>query len=712
MDHIGKFLHFFIGCLQIVNVKEVMEEDNLQLANLRRILEKLLDEICYVSMEKLGVFSMIDTKSSVTINQFLTCLQALILHCSYDLTNENVANITRLFEKHQTVINEAKKIQENTKKSMKRGKNQTEVSIAPGKKVELVFDCLWDLKACGNFLKIFFEPNVNEKINEIKQNSNLCRFVLKSTAENILHLSTAPDYLKFKHSKSSFTALVDSSAIIYKQIKLDAFEKLYSEFDEECAVAMSEAFKNSILTMDSIYNSAQKWQEFLQKVTGKGNMIDAMINDVIRQLQSIIEWAFDDENKKSDEENGVKVVANLFIAMETIFRNFQSLPNAYAREAYTWLLQFCQTHANINKNLQMINRILFQFMMQQDAGCTIAESTAHKIAATYTLLDETLQAPDDATQNELLSINSVTIDQTFFSFTAVVKKQIEDVEFCISRMNSFNAVLKIPGQPSHNENAEAMKVLEMSTVIKLASLGRIIGRLCNARFSAHGAHIETIGRVVTNYFICLGNLMKHFNQHFEVKKLDYQFIPLEMLLKEVKGTVLKAYALSPYIEELYEQEQKKAAKANAGKKKKVVVIKELKYSSRLVGAAEKLTTIVQRFDKLASRNFSKYMYSGEVRDFRISEGNTLHEESSEDEIVEQASENEAVSESNESEPSSAVPKKRLKRLVLSSDETNSESEDSPIAPQPLRADGFAKNLKKIVKRAKEKAATAKTRKRK
>lgn len=689
-----------------------MEENNLQLANLRRILEKLLDEICYVSMEKLGVFSMIDAETSVTINQFLNCLQALILHCSYDLTNENVANITRLFEKHQTVIKEAKRIQESSKKSIKRGKNQTEVSVAPGKKIELVFDCLWDLKACGNFLKIFFDSNFSENIDEIKQNSNLCRFVLKSTAENILHLSTAPDYLKFKHSKSSFTALGDFTAIVYKQIKLDSFEKLYNEFDEECAVALSEAFNNSILTMDLIYNSTQKWQEFLQKVTGKGNKIDAMINDVIRSLQSIIDWVFDEENKKMNDESGVKVVANLFTAIETIFRNFQSLPNAYAREAYTWLLQFCQTHTILNKNLQMVNRILFQFMVQQDAGCTIAESTAHKIASTYKLLDESLQAPADATQNELLSINSVTIDQTFFSFTAVVKKQIEDVEFCISRMNSFNAILKIPGQPSHNENAVAMKVLEMSTVIKLASLGRIIGRLCNARFSAQGTHIETIGRVVTNYFICLGNLMKHFNQHFEVKKLDFQYIPLEMLLKEVKGTALKAYALSPYIEELYEQEQKKAAKANAGKKKKVVIVKELKYSSRLVGAAEKLTTIVQKFDKLANRNFSKYMYSGEVRDFRISERNTSHRESGEDENMEQVSDEAVESESTRSDLSLDVTKKRQKRLVLSSDDTNSDSENSPILPQSLRANGFAKNLKKIVKRTKSKAATAKTRKRK
>lgn len=708
MDHVGKFLNLFIGCVQIADKKKVMEKDNVQLVNLKKILDKLVDKITDMKMQQLGIFSTIDMKASVTVTQYLTCLQALIIHCSYDLTTENIANITRLFAKHQAVISEATKVQENAKKAMKRGKNTTEVTVAPGKKIEINFDCLWELKTCGTFVKIFFEPNMNEKLNDIKTNSKFCRFVLKSTAANILRLSTAPDYLKFKHSKSTFSALCDYAAIIYNQMKLESFKQLHEDFDDECAVAISESFKNAILTMEKIYNT--KWEEFFQKLTGTTNPIDFMTHEIIKSAQSIIDWAFDPESEVHVNENGERIVVNLFIAMETLFRNFQSMPNQHARETYMWLLRFCKSHEILQKNLNIVNRILFQFMLQQDAGCTMAEPIAHKISVSYGLLDD-LEAPEEATQHDLLSITAVTIDSAFFAFANVLKKQIEDIEFCISRMNSYNSILKMPGQPSHNESAEAMKVLEMSSVIKMASMGKIIGRLSNSRFPIHGLHIETIGRVVTNYFLCLANLIRHFNQHFDIKKLDLKFIPLEMLLKEVKTTMKRAYALSPYIEDLNKIEQQKAAKGN--NKKKVVVMKEQKYSPRLIGAAEKVITIVLRFDKLTKRNFARYICNtGEVRDFRIITREAMEVDNS-DEEMEQASENEndtRMSDSDESVPTTSAPvqeptRTRRKRIVSSSDETNSglgsDSEDNAqISPQVLRPDGFEKNLRKIVKKSK------------
>jgi hypothetical protein len=704
MDQIGKFLNFFVICAHILEEKEEEDEENFQMSNLKKILEKLTDKICEISMENLGVFSVMDAKSSEVISQYLNCLQALMVHCSYDLTDENIEKITKLFEKHQKIVAEAKKINENSKKSMKKEKNQSEVSIATGKKVELNFGCLWDMKSCGKFLKIFFEQNHNEKINEIKQNSQLCRLVLKTIGDNFLHLSTAPDRLKFKHSRTTFTALGDFTAIVYKQLKLNTFSKLYSDFDAGCALEVTETFKNSITTFDKIYNTPSKWQEFLERVTGSKQPNDNSIYDIIKTTQKIINWIFDSENEFNTADEGEKIVINLLATMEILFQNFQS--SQFAKETYTWLLRFCTEQEIHQKNLHVLNQVLFNFMVQQDAGCTMQEAIAFRISSVYKVLDEEFAAPEDASQAELLSISETTVDQAFAAFAAVIKRQIEDVDFCIARLNSYNAMLKIPGQLSHQDSAEAMKVLEMSVVIKLAGLSKIIGRLCNSRFSVAGAQIETVGRTVTNFFICIGSLFKHFNQHFAVKDIDCKFIPIEMLMKEVKNLVTRAYALVPYIEELYETEQAKTSKGKKNEKK--VVVKELKYFSRLVGFVEKLATGVSRFDKLADKNFSKHLHYGEVRSLRITEAMDVDE--SEEEPEDEGS---VVSGSEKSSESPSITKNKRtlrKRVASSSDEeenNDSDEENRSISPQELRADGFEKNLQKITEKAKKRATRKK-----
>ena len=705
MDQIGKFLNFFVICVQIGMEKDLVDEENFQLANLQRILKKLVEKVCEISMEKLGVYSVIDFKGNETISQYLNCLQALMVHCSYDLSDENITHINRMFEKHQSITTEATKISENAKKSLKKGKNQSEISVATGKKVEINFDCLWDLKTCGTFLKIFFEPNLNEKINEIKQNSQLCRFVLKSIGQNFLHLSTSSDRLKFKHSRTTFSAVGEFSLIIYKQMKLNLFNKLHSDFDNECAVEISEAFKSSIVTINEIYNSPQMWREFLEKLTGIKNNVDLAIHEILKVIQSIVDWAFDSEDLHHEAAQGEKIIVNLFTTMEILFRKFQTLPNQYAKDAYTWLLRFCTTNEIQQKNLHIVNRVLFSFMVQQDAGCTMEEVIAHRISSVYKLLDDEIEAPEAASQNELLSITETTVDQAFFAFAAVIKRQIDDVEFCIARLNSFNAILKIPGQPSRNESAEAMKVLEMSIVIKLAGLGKIIGRLCNSRFSVIGMQIETIGRIVINYFLCLTNLMRHFNQHFDVKTVDCQFIPVEMLIKEVKNTVKRAYALSPYIEQLYEGEQKKTVK---GKSKKTVVVKELKYTSRLVGAAEKFANIVQKFDKLAGKNFSRNLHYGEVRSLRINDNQDVEENASEKDSSDTSDSDKSSEPSTNSSKQTRKSKKNPRKRIFSTDESDTSSSDDEMNKSlKIILQKPEKNLQKINEKAKKKEAKQK-----
>lgn len=698
LDHLGKFLNFFIGCIDIAEEK-LLDEGFVQIANYRKIIEKLITKIEGVTLEQLDVHTFLDVKTSSTLSQFLNILEALMLYCCHDLsTNVNVERIGMLFKKHQKVTTDALKLQENCKKLTKKGKNQTADLVAP--KVELDLNCVWDLKALGNFLTIIFEDDPNEKVNELRQNENFVRFILNSTSKRIFQLTSAPDYLKMKHSKAVFSALKKYSAIFYRQMDREKFQNLYERFDAESAVALSDAFKNALMTMDVVFKTPAKWQDFLQKVTNTQNTADWMINEVIKTVQKNIEWAFEEESDVHLDPNGEQIVVNLFTTLEILFKNFQKMSSEYTRDAFNWLLDFCKKTEINQKNLQIVNRILFLFMARQDESNILMQHIAHKMSSIYGHLED-LQGLKDFPQHDLKSITIATVDQSFFYFASLLKKQIEHVEFCILRMNSYNAHIKIPGQDSRNESINALLSLEKSCVVHLTHLGKVFGRLCNSRLNTRGSQIETIGKVVISYFVCLGNLIKHFSQHYNVKNLDFQSIPLELLMKETKIAVKSIYALAPYIEDTLEEEQKKAEREN----KKKSASKEFKYMSRLVYNVEKFAEKIQKLDQLTKKNFRKYLHTGDVRDFRIKEREVREQEESE------SSENETMETSDvEDDDDGATEQKRQrqKRVITSSDEEELVDSDETNAsfepPRPIQRDGFIKNLKKMAEKNRRNAS--------
>lgn len=714
MDHVGKFLSFFVGCLEIASEK--LKDENAstpQMSNYRAIVEKLVEKVQDITTDQLNIFSTLDVKTSETITQFINCLEALMVHCSYKLLSKgNVTRFNKLFEKHQMITKEALKLQDNHKKSSKKGKNQTIDAVL---KIEINFNSVWDLAECGNFMQLIFEKNANEKVNEIKQNRDFCRFVMKSIAVKIAQLNKAPEHLKVKHSKVTFASIKKYSALMFKQMELSAFEKLFDHFDEESAVFLSEAFKNSILMMDSIYNSSQKWQDFMKKLTETANETDFMIMEVIKSLQKIVDWAFDPEKDIAADANMEKIVVNVFTAIETLFKNFQTIPNKHVREIYNWLLGLCKSTEINQKNLHIINRALFQIMTQQDGSGIMMEHIANKISSIYGHLEE-IEDVENFSQNDLKSITTATVDQSFTHFSSIVKKYLDDIEFCILRMNSFNAHVKIPGQESRHESAIALKKSEQSSVIKLKQLGVVVGRLCNSKFTLRGGQVDQIVKIVIAYFTCLLNLMKHFVQHHEIKKIDLHEIPLEMLMKETKITVKRVYALIPHFEDMADDEQKKAEKE--GKKK--AVIREVKNMSRLVLTIEKFAAIVQRLDGLTKKKFSKYIHVGEVRGFIIDyskkTGHKTTSKRSSDLSADDSDITEVTEQDDEEEAQVSRKTTRHYRIEdtsseeeIDSDETNASSYESPL---PVVRGGFEKNLKKIKTKSKQPvAAASKARKR-
>lgn len=700
MDHMGRFLNFFIACLQIAQDK--IDDANIQMENYERIIEKLMDRIVGVTMENLDIFAILNSKVSETITQFLNCLEALMVYCFNHSTNAaNVMRLQKLFEKHQKVTADALKLQESNKKLQKKGKNQTTEPAPP--KIDINFECIWDLKACGDFLKLCFTDTDDERLIEVRQNAEFLRFVLKSMSKIISQLATAPEYLKIKHSRSTVKSLQSFSKVIYGQLALDKFTVLFEQFDSESAAALAETFKNAVAVMDSIYNVPKKWHDFLRAITKSTEMAptDKMIADVISTVQKIIEWAYSSDRDVLNEADGEKVVLNLFLTLELLNKNFQTFPNPYTRDIYNWMLKFCKEKEVPQKDLHVINKIFFQVMIQFDPGNMMMEHVAHKISSIYGFLDEDFDEPADTSQSDLKSIDVATVDQTFFHFAAILKKQIDDIEFCISRVNSFNAHVKIPGQDSRNESIGAMKSLEVSIVVKLTQLAKVVGRLFNTRFNLRGSHIETIGRVGIKYFTCLCNLIRHFTQHFDVRGLNFAQIPLEQLMKETRATVKQSFNLSPYIEDMIKQEQADRMKDG---KKKPAPNKEFKYMSRHVLQVEKFSAYVQKLDLLTKKNFSRYSYTGDVRDFRIeSERLSGRATAVSGDESDERSTIESVDEESEDEAPVRAPKRtRSKPILESSDEAEADSDATDASretPKPVVRGGFEKNIKAMNKKA-------------
>ena len=698
MDHVGKLLSFVVQCIEIANQK-LLADGNEQTRTYKKFIEKLIDKIGDVTMEQLEIFSILNMKTSATITQFLNCLEALMVYClNQQMNATNILRIKTLFAKHQKVTSEAMKLQENSKKTLKKGKNQSAIPAAP--KIDIKFDCIWDLKTCSEFLKLIFDDSPIEKLNEIKQNKELLRFVLKSLSKNISNLASAPEYLKIKHSKSTIDLVRTCSIILYRQLSFDRFTTLYDQFDEDSAVLVTETFKNIIHLMDAVYNTPIKWNDFLKLVAKANGRIDAMLGDVVKVFQKIVDWAF--ETDKEDvyaHPNGEAIVVNSFLTIELLIKNFQTFPNPQCQDVYNWMLKFCKETELTQKNFFLVNRIFFQIMIQQDSGNTLMEHISQKISAIYGSIDESLATPIDLSQNDLKSISVATVEQAFFHFANIIKKQIEDLEFCILRMNSFNAHIKIPGQDSRNVSINALSALELSTVAKLTQLGKVVGRLCNTRFNLRGTQIETIGRIGILFFTCLCNLMKHFCQHHNVKKLNFTQVPLETLMRETKGTVKQIYALSPYIEDQIECERTKKEQTS---KKKPAQSKEFKYMSRLVLMVEKFATIVQKFDLATKKNFKKFLHTGDIRDFRIfrqqvQSSATTDAESEEDMEVDQEDFD------SDSDEAPVHKKARGKRIQSSDDEDEVNDSDATDAshetPKPIEHDGYKKNLKIISKKA-------------
>lgn len=724
MDDLGYLLKFMINC--IIMTLENRQKLNCDINIYEKILSKLITKASSATMDHLHSTGSINAENSVIISQFLNCLEILMIYCHYHLKTdeENATRIVVLFEKHEEIKKKAQKLIEVSKKAKTSDKKQ------PLKKIEVVTKCIWELKDCVSFLKVIFGENMNERANEIKQNKRFCQFVLHSSSQNLSDLQNAQENSKIKYSRSMFESFLSYSLICYEQFDFDVFKVLYEQYSAECAVALTDVFKNIIQVMETTYHGKrEKWNQFLKSLAEKDLQDDdKMLSTVIERIHKLIEWGFEIEKKDIgfiSSTNGSKMMENFFTILQVLYTKYSSVGKS--RTSFNWILNFCKKTNVKNKQLSTVVLKLFFQTVNQHENALLIDCIAHKIASCYQYR-RTIEEPENASQNNFAIISkNVSADDAFIEFIEFLKLQIHVVEIYVKRANSFNAHANIKGQDSHNDTVSCLESLEMAICTKLISLGKSMERLVSSNFPVNVRNLERIVSAIKIYYTCNINVMKHFRKHHDIKKINYQCIAIEELIKYSKKFACCVYGLAPYIESMADDDynSSKDKKEIRIKRRDAILNKETKCIPRMIFLVETFNQVVLRFDTSAKTAFSKLLHQGEVRDFHI-KNKLLNDAitSSQFDARSQSINDEDDSSTNASiaiddeddegddEIENRVPRKRKRhnKVASSSEGEDEEPEDSISIHDndiPLTRERLAENLRNI---AVKKKSTGRARK--
>lgn len=144
----------------------------------------------------------------------------------------------------------------------------------------------------------------------------------------------------------------------------------------------------------------------------------------------------EDENPFTDK----KITFCLFQCLEILY-DYVPSTNRESEQIFIWLNNFCKNHTIENKNLGIVNKILFQQRIKTKTGeffSTIASEVSVKLG----------QIEKEKYTEPLLykSITLITAESCSIHLFGIVKRQIEEIEYFIAKIKSIYCKIKIPGQ--------------------------------------------------------------------------------------------------------------------------------------------------------------------------------------------------------------------------------------------------------------------------
>lgn len=228
------------------------------------------------------------------------------------------------------------------------------------------------------------------------------------------------------------------------------------------------------------------------------------------------------------------------------------------------------------------------------------------------------------------SITEETIDSCIIHLCNALRKQIEDIEYFISKVKSYCAQMKTGGQTdaSRRECENRMVTTERRICTQLIFISRVCIRLANTPLSS-GECMDLFLKTLTQYYTCMATLTRHFINRQKILPISYKNTKFDQLVQTIgKQLPLNIYKIITFIEKhIFEkttndEDDNRATTAQAkkslhGKNDKAKVARETKFIPKLIQRMETFNKSVIFLSKKTDHDLNKCLHMGTMRDFRI-----------------------------------------------------------------------------------------------
>lgn len=223
-----------------------------------------------------------------------------------------------------------------------------------------------------------------------------------------------------------------------------------------------------------------------------------------------------------------------------------------------------------------------------------------------------------------------------------VQKQVHDIEYFIQKVKSYYSQMKTGGQNEDDRKAceNRMVTIERRICTQLIFVSRVCIHLANTGLPP-GQCIESLTKLLIQFYVCLANLTRHFNNRQKWLPVSYKSTKFDQLVQTVgKKLPLRVYALIKYIEDnMFDDNQQsddenhdddddsdgdadggataKRSKKKARKVNKAKVMRDTKNIPKLILRIENFNKFVISLSKKTEHDLNKLLHIGTVRDFRF-----------------------------------------------------------------------------------------------
>ncbi|KAL9917468.1 Fanconi anemia complementation group I [Glossina fuscipes fuscipes] len=624
-DNLGLLLVFIAHCLVIFENFEY--EYNVR--EMRRLIETSIERTLNKGIKFESTMGNLTLLKNELILQQLNFLEGLMAYCILmsKSNNDYVKHILGLFKEHENLMERLKSL--STKKSIKKSKTNIDpenatlgssINSSATKKGPNKPENIWNLVVVERFMRLLHEDVVPfasaNMATPLRSHVNLVRYVLEVAGHKVEAIHLQPLYKQLSHSKRTFKYLSDITKVVYERC-IKVLPMLWKEFDLTSASLATECFRQCLNTANITYKtkfSDTFVRNFDLHASNKSS-------ECILVLQNIIQTYMEEESSDAadsmlNDPEGCKIPYNLLLSLEILYENI-SFDSRMTVESYSWLLKFCEKYEINNKELSLVHKLLFKQRQKTHSGAFFQTIPLHFSKLWSSIRDE-VQEEDVCTQSrvKLKSITVVTAESCLLYTYEAIRKQIEDVEYFITKANNLTYKCRIADEDDRDFCLAALSSLERSICSQLIHVSQTLINFTNVCIPL-GTSMDGLLKVVMQHYVCLKNMAKHFlNCCAGDVKVSLRGTKFDILLKVVgKALPSNFYALITYIESnVLDTDKKHKRNPQVGAAK---VLRETKFISKVILCIENFNKTIVLLAKRTDLRLANFVHVGTARDYRV-----------------------------------------------------------------------------------------------